>query len=48
MYNILLITGANGQLGSELRELAKSHQQHHFFFTDVATLLPTKRRLPIN
>ena len=37
MYNIL-VTGANGQLGSELRELAESYPQNHFFFTDVATL----------
>lgn len=37
MYNIL-VTGANGQLGSEIRELAESYPQNHFFFTDVATL----------
>ena len=33
MYNIL-VTGANGQLGSEIRELEESHPQHYFFFTD--------------
>ena len=37
MYKIL-VTGANGQLGSELRELAESYPKHHFFFTDVDTL----------
>lgn len=37
MYNIL-VTGANGQLGSEIRELAESYPQNHFFFTDVTTL----------
>ena len=37
MYNIL-VTGANGQLGSEIRELAESYPQYNFFFTDVAEL----------
>jgi len=41
MANIL-VTGANGQLGSELRELvthfAPNTQQHHFHFTDKAAL----------
>ncbi|HEY9221980.1 MAG TPA: dTDP-4-dehydrorhamnose reductase [Lutibacter sp.] len=37
MFNIL-VTGANGQLGSEILELEASYQQYHFFFTDVATL----------
>ena len=38
----ILVTGANGQLGSELRELvahsALNTQQNHFYFTDKATL----------
>lgn len=34
----ILITGSNGQLGSELQVLAKQYQQHQFFFTDVAEL----------
>jgi dTDP-4-dehydrorhamnose reductase len=34
----LLVTGANGQLGSELRDLAYSLPQHHFVFTDVGEL----------
>jgi dTDP-4-dehydrorhamnose reductase len=34
----LLVTGANGQLGSELRDLAYSLPQHRFVFTDVAEL----------
>lgn len=37
MYNIL-VTGGNGQLGSEIRVLIESYPQYHFFFTDVATL----------
>jgi len=35
-YNIL-VTGANGQVGSELRELS-SNYQYSFFFTDKETL----------
>lgn len=34
----ILVTGANGQLGSELRSLAPQHPEHHFSFTDVADL----------
>lgn len=34
----ILITGANGQLGSELREAAPSHPQHRFIFTDLPEL----------
>lgn len=37
MKNIL-VTGANGQLGNELRLLAKQYPQFVFFFTDVDTL----------
>lgn len=37
MYNIL-VTGSNGQLGSELQVLAKHYTQYAFFFTDVAEL----------
>ena len=29
----ILVTGANGQLGSELRELSSSYGEHHFIFT---------------
>jgi len=43
MYNIL-VTGANGQLGSEIRELEASYSQHHFFYTDVATLDITDKK----
>ncbi len=35
--NRILVTGANGQLGSELRSLADSYK-YHFFFTDSAKL----------
>ena len=36
MANIL-VTGANGQLGSELQVLSKK-LKHHFYFTDVDEL----------
>ena len=31
----ILITGSNGQLGSEMRVLSKQHPKHRYFFTDV-------------
>lgn len=34
----LLITGANGQLGNEMRVLAPQHPEHNYFFTDIAEL----------
>lgn len=34
----LLITGANGQLGSEIGALEDDFHQHQFYFTDVDTL----------
>ncbi len=34
----ILITGANGQLGNEMRVLSAQHPQHTYFFTDVAEL----------
>jgi dTDP-4-dehydrorhamnose reductase len=37
MVNIL-VTGANGQLGSELREIAPNYQGYNFLFTDVDDL----------
>lgn len=37
MKNIL-ITGANGQLGNEMRLLATEHPEYAYFFTDVAEL----------
>lgn len=37
MMNIL-VTGSNGQLGSELRELAKDFSKYHFTFIDVEDL----------
>ena len=41
MANIL-VTGSNGQLGSELKELEKNFSQHNFIFTDIAELDLTK------
>lgn len=34
----ILITGANGQLGNEMRVLSAQYPQHTYFFTDVAEL----------
>lgn len=34
----ILITGANGQLGSEFKEIHKVEAQHHFYFTDIEEL----------
>lgn len=34
----ILITGANGQLGNEMRLLAKENKENVYFFTDVAEL----------
>ena len=34
----ILITGANGQLGNEMRVLSNEHPRHTYFFTDVAEL----------
>ena len=36
--NNILITGGNGQLGSELREISLNYPDHNFIFTDVADL----------
>ena len=37
MKNVL-ITGANGQLGNEMRLLAEKNTGYHYYFTDVAEL----------
>ncbi len=34
----ILVTGANGQLGNEMRVLSTEHKQHEYFFTDVQEL----------
>ena len=36
--NNILVTGGNGQLGSELREIAQNFPGHSFLFTDVKDL----------
>jgi dTDP-4-dehydrorhamnose reductase len=36
--NNILVTGSNGQLGNELRELAYEYKLYNFFFTDVGEL----------
>ena len=38
----ILVTGSNGQLGSEIRLQASLHKDWHFFFTDVEELDITK------
>ena len=32
----ILVTGANGQLGNEMRVLSEAHPKHTYFFTDIA------------
>jgi dTDP-4-dehydrorhamnose reductase len=39
----ILVTGANGQLGNELRNISGSYPAYRFFFTDVAELDITNR-----
>ena len=34
----ILVTGANGQLGNEMRVIAQRNLQHEFLFTDVSEL----------
>ena len=34
----ILVTGANGQLGNEMRVLSAAHPKHTYFFTDIAEL----------
>ena len=36
--NNILVTGGNGQLGSELKELASNFPDYNFLFTDVSNL----------
>lgn len=38
MIKNILITGANGQLGSEMQKLATAHSQYTYYFTDVNEL----------
>ena len=39
---VILITGANGQLGNELRVVSKNFYGYDFIFTDIDTLDITK------
>ena len=39
----ILITGANGQLGNEMRVLSAQYTQHTYYFTDIAELDITSR-----
>ena len=39
----ILVTGANGQLGNEMRVLSTQYPQHTYFFTDIAELDITSR-----
>ena len=34
----ILVTGANGQLGSEIKKIASNYPQFHFFFEDSKSL----------
>ena len=35
---IILVTGSNGQLGSELKKISTTSTEHDWYFTDVDTL----------
>ena len=43
MYNVL-VTGANGQLGSEIRVLEADYRDYDFYFTDIHNLDLTNHR----
>lgn len=47
MKNIL-VTGANGQLGNEMRVLSDKHKDYNYFFTDVAELDICKEEAVMN
>jgi len=34
----ILVTGSNGQLGSEIKDLAANYKNFHFFFMDLPEL----------
>ena len=34
----ILVTGCNGQLGTEMRKIAATDESHEWFFTDIDTL----------
>lgn len=38
----IIVTGSNGQLGSEIKDLSQNYKQYHFTFTDLDTLDITK------
>jgi dTDP-4-dehydrorhamnose reductase len=40
----ILVTGSNGQLGQELRQLSQKHPVHEFIFTDILELDITNRQ----
>ena len=44
----ILITGSNGQLGSELKSIAKSNKGHSYTFVDIAELDITNKEAVIN
>ena len=46
--NNLLVTGANGQLGSEIRSIAQNYPDYNFYFTDAKDLNITKHELVKN
>ncbi len=42
---VILITGANGQLGNELRSVSESFYGYDFLFTDIGELDITNNSL---
>ncbi len=41
---VILVTGANGQLGNELKIVSKNFYGYDFIFTDIDTLDITNQR----
>lgn len=48
MGYVILVTGGNGQLGSELQDLARKYQKDTFYFTDRDTLDITDHQKVLN
>lgn len=44
----ILVTGSNGQLGNEVRQLSSIYPQHQYFFTDVQELDITQQKAVAN
>ena len=43
----ILVTGANGQLGSEIKVLASNYPQFEFIFTDIEDAIAARKAAEI-